>query len=58
MQVELVAAEDDVSRTIPKRESSGVCSVTSAGFKVQGRMYTHSRRAFSSGDKVTRGTLA
>ena len=53
-----VAAAGESCGSIPRRDSNGVCSVASAGFKVHGRMYTHSRRAFSSGDRVTRGTLA
>ena len=57
--VELVVAEGGAPRlTMPKRDSSGVCSVASAGFNVHGRMYTQRTRAFSSGDKVARGTLA
>ena len=37
LQVELVVAAGGASRlTIPKRDSSGVCSVASAGFNVHG----------------------
>ena len=53
-----VADAGESCGTIPRRDSNGVCSVAFAGFNVHGRMYTHSRRAFSSGDRVTSGTLA
>ena len=54
----LVSMVCSFAATKLRSSSSGVCSVASAGFNVQGLMYTHRRRAFSSGDKLTLGTLA
>ena len=43
---------------LPSTANSGLCLELSSGSSVHGRMYTDKSRAFSSGEKSARGTLA
>ena len=51
-------ASEAILKHFPNEVSSGFVVVSINGSSVHGRMYTHSRRAFSSGESEPCGTLA